>query len=111
MSSLPPSKSLKTQNPIHAKPKKISWFDMLVYKLFRWRWNTLLKSHPGILKGLYDSFGATLDKEYPGLKDEPVDWASITKVAPLKATEKNGLRLVVDNSESKAQDPTSNKAG
>lgn len=27
---------------------KISWFDMLIYKLFFWRWNKVLRNDKGL---------------------------------------------------------------
>lgn len=31
---------------------KISKFDWFVYKLFRWRWNPILESHPAMCNAL-----------------------------------------------------------
>lgn len=34
---------------------RISWFDMLIYRLFYWRWMPLLKSDPQLL-GLFQQW-------------------------------------------------------
>lgn len=56
-------------------------------------------SHPGMLKGLYDSLGQCLDAKYPGLKDKQIDWADVGLKASNRCTKDSKLKLVVDNTQ------------
>lgn len=84
-------------NQSNMKSKKIGWLDMLLYRLFRWRWDRILKSHPGMLKGLYDSMGASLDANYPGLREKRIDWQTLLNEASTSSKKRSELQLVVDN--------------
>jgi hypothetical protein len=47
--------------------KKIGWFDMLVYRLFHWRWNPILKNRPDLREWMISSLKAfdVLDEGSP----------------------------------------------
>lgn len=84
-------------NEKQPRANSIGRLDMLIYRIFRWRWNPILEHHPGILKGMYDGFGKTLDVRYPGLREKHIDWIEFSKKKPEKPIAPAKIYLVVDN--------------
>lgn len=50
---------------------KLIWkFDILIYKLFRWRWNDKLKNNPELRALFLKYFTAWESTEMPDVEDE-----------------------------------------